>query len=107
MKVHTDRKLLSCKTVAAGNSAYFTCPETSLVISNMLTCFLPPKTTLERVIGVDQSPLVLVLQLVLLDISSIAFWSDHREASPKVQTARSVDCGEFPLHKTTAERWYR
>jgi len=24
---------------------YLTCPETSLVISNMLTCFLPPKTT--------------------------------------------------------------
>jgi hypothetical protein len=64
-----NRKLLSCKTVAAWNSAYFTCPETSLVISNMLTCFLPPKTTLQRVIGVDQSPLFLVLlQLVLLDI---------------------------------------
>ena len=52
---------------------------------------LATKDNFQRVIGVDQSPLLLVLQLVLLDISSIAFWSDHREASPKVQTARSVD----------------
>ena len=27
-------------------SCYFTCPETCLVISNMVTCFLPPKTAL-------------------------------------------------------------
>ena len=26
--------------------SYFTCPETCLVISNMVTCFLPPKTAL-------------------------------------------------------------
>jgi hypothetical protein len=44
-----------------------------------------PTKAFQRV-GVDQSPLLLVLQLVLLDISSIAFWSDYREASPKVQT---------------------
>jgi hypothetical protein len=64
---------LSCKTVAAGNSAYFTCPETSLVISKMLTLLLATKDNFQRVIGVDQSPLLLVLQLVLLDISSTAF----------------------------------
>ena len=51
------------RAVAAWNSAYFTCPETSFVISNMLTCFLPLKTAFEAVIGVDQGPLFLVMEI--------------------------------------------
>jgi hypothetical protein len=31
---------------SVGMSCYFTCPEMCLVISNMVTCFLPPKTAL-------------------------------------------------------------
>jgi hypothetical protein len=68
--------------------AYFTCPETCLVISNMVTCFFAAKNSFECIISVDQRFLFFVLKLVFLDVIPELFghfrtWKDSVQESPK------------------------
>jgi hypothetical protein len=51
---------------------------------------LATKDHLQRVIGVDQSPLLLVLELVLLDVVPQLFWSTHREAEALILRSGQV-----------------
>ncbi len=63
-------KLLSCKTVAAANSAYFCMPRDEFGHLEHADLLLATKDHLQGVIGVDQSPLLLVLVGAALRISS-------------------------------------
>ena len=53
---------------ASCGDGYFRCLLTSFVISNMFTVALPPKTDLQRRVGLDHALVLGVLELVLLDV---------------------------------------